>query len=210
MYVNMQVRRGRPPPPKKGGGFQGFSSTKGDSAREETCSSSRLDRTRASTLSVFTASAIALTLPVLAISTRATWGSIMRLIRSAAPDASGAHPILGAEAAGERLELLAAGLDASGRAHLGAALDRHLAEVAVDVQGGRSHMASSRDGVEETRRAIRRRRIRARGTTGQGSSSPPPASGWSRSRPWASATRTAAGTRPGSGPAKRPRFPAPG
>jgi hypothetical protein len=54
------------------------------------------------------------------------------------------HLVVGRQASGEALELLGAGLDPPGRAQLGAVLDRDLAEVAVDVQGDRSHVASSR------------------------------------------------------------------
>jgi hypothetical protein len=42
----------------------------------------------------------------------------------------------------EQLELGAVRFDPPGRAQLAAVFDRHLAEVAVDVQGDRSHIAS--------------------------------------------------------------------
>ena len=77
------------------------------------------------------------------------------------------HLVVRRQALGEQLKLGGAGLDAPGRAQLAAVLDRHLAEVAVDVQGDRSHIASFGDGVKETQRAKRHRRIRARSTTGQ-------------------------------------------
>jgi hypothetical protein len=65
-----------------------------------------------------------------------------------------------------RFPAIATSLTARVSRQLGAVLDRHLAEVAVDVQGDRSHLASF-DCVEETQRAKRHRRIRARSTTGQ-------------------------------------------
>jgi len=62
------------------------------------------------------------------------------------------HLVVGRQALGEQPQLLGAGFDAPRRAHLGAVLDRHLAEIAVDVQRDRSHVASF-DCVAETQRA---------------------------------------------------------
>ena len=71
------------------------------------------------------ASAIARTLRVFAITTRPTWGSSTR----AHPERRAArlerHLVVRRQALSEQLQLLGAGLDAPGRAHLAAVLDNH-------------------------------------------------------------------------------------
>jgi hypothetical protein len=87
--------------------------------------------------------------------------------------------IVDAEALRKQRQRLRLGLHPPGQPHLASLRDRHLAEVAMDIQPNEAHQhhLHSRLVSTETRRATRQLRIRARGTPGQSQGRPPTNSG---------------------------------
>jgi hypothetical protein len=77
------------------------------------------------------------------------------------------HPIAAVEALGEQLEPLGRRLDPPGRAQLALLCDRHLTEIAVDVESDVPHLILPSSPTWGEPVGKRHRRIRARGATGQ-------------------------------------------